>query len=217
MDRIVPLDTLRMTDVARVGGKNASLGEMIGELSAAGVRVPGGFATTADAFREFLARDGLAERIRQRLAPLDVSDVRALAAAGAEIREWMGVAPLPEELVRELRARYARMAADDPGDPGGAVAVRSSATAEDLPEASFAGQQETLLNVRGEDALVSAVREVFASLFNDRAIAYRAHQGFAHEDVALSAGVQRMVRSDLGASGVAFTIDTESGFDACAR
>ena len=210
MDRIVPLDTLRMTDVARVGGKNASLGEMIGELSAAGVRVPGGFATTADAFREFLVRDGLAERIRRRLAALDVSDVRALAAAGAEIREWMAAAPLPEELERELRVRYARMTADD---RDGAVAVRSSATAEDLPEASFAGQQETLLNVRGEDALVEAVREVFASLFNDRAIAYRAHQGFAHEDVALSASVQRMVRSDLGASGAAFTIDTESGFE----
>ena len=210
MERIVPLDTLRMTDVARVGGKNASLGEMIGELSAAGVRVPGGFATTADAYREFLAREGLADRIRQRLAGLDVSDVRALAAAGGEVREWMAAASLPGELVRELRARYARMTADD---PHGAVAVRSSATAEDLPEASFAGQQETLLNVRGKDALVDAVREVFASLFNDRAIAYRAHQGFAHEEVALSAGVQRMVRSDLGASGVAFTIDTESGFE----
>ena len=169
-----------------------------------------GNASTADAFREFLARDGLAECIRRRLAALDVSDVRALAAAGAEIREWMAAAPLPEELERELRVRYARMTADD---RDGAVAVRSSATAEDLPEASFAGQQETLLNVRGEDALVNAVREVFASLFNDRAIAYRAHQGFAHEDVALSAGVQRMVRSDLGASGVAFTIDTESGFE----
>ena len=210
MDRIVSLDSLRMTDMARVGGKNASLGEMVGELSAAGVRVPGGFATTADAFREFLAWDGLADRIRGRLAGLDVSDVRALAAAGGEIRDWMRAAPLPEELVRELRARYTRMTADD---PDGAVAVRSSATAEDLPEASFAGQQETLLNVRSEDALVDAVREVFASLFNDRAIAYRAHQGFAHDDVALSAGVQRMVRSDLGASGVAFTIDTESGFE----
>ena len=210
MERIVPLDTLRMTDVARVGGKNASLGEMIGELSAAGVRVPGGFATTADAFREFLARDGLADRIRRRLAGLDVSDVRALAAAGDEIRGWMKTTPLPGALERELRARYAQMSA---GTPGLAVAVRSSATAEDLPEASFAGQQETFLNVRGEGAVVDAVREVFASLFNDRAIAYRTHQGFAHEDVALSAGIQRMVRSDLGASGVAFTIDTESGFE----
>ena len=210
MERIVPLDTLRMTDVARVGGKNASLGEMIGELSAAGVRVPGGFATTADAFREFLARDGLADRIRSRLAGLDVSDVRALAAAGDEIRGWMKTTPLPGALERELRARYAQMSA---GTPGLAVAVRSSATAEDLPEASFAGQQETFLNVRGEGAVVDAVREVFASLFNDRAIAYRTHQGFAHEDVALSAGIQRMVRSDLGASGVAFTIDTESGFE----
>ena len=210
MERILFLDHLRMSDVARVGGKNASLGEMIGELSEAGVRVPGGFATTADAFREFLARDGLAGRVRERLADLDVSDVRALAAAGCEIRTWIEAAPLPQALERELRARYAKMVA---GDPDGAVAVRSSATAEDLPEASFAGQQETLLNVRGEDALVDAVREVFASLFNDRAIAYRAHQGFAHEEVALSACIQRMVRSDLGASGVAFTIDTESGFE----
>ena len=210
MERTVPLDTLRMTDVAKVGGKNASLGEMIGELSAAGVRVPGGFATTADAFREFLTRDGLADRIRRRLAGLDVADVRALAAAGDEIRGWMKTTPLPGALERELRARYAQMSA---GTPGLAVAVRSSATAEDLPEASFAGQQETLLNVRGEGAVVDAVREVFASLFNDRAIAYRTHQGFAHEDVALSAGIQRMVRSDLGASGVAFTIDTESGFE----
>ena len=210
MERIVSLDTLRMADTARVGGKNASLGELIGELSAAGVRVPGGFATTADAFREFLARDGLAGRIRRRLADLDVSDLQALASAGGEIRGWIEAAPLPGALDRELRARHARMAADDPDC---AVAVRSSATAEDLPEASFAGQQETLLNVRGEDALVHAVREVFASLFNDRAIAYRAHQGFAHAEVALCAGVQRMVRSDLGASGVAFTIDTESGFE----
>ena len=210
MQRIVPLESLRMTDAARVGGKNASLGEMIGELSATGVRVPRGFATTADAFREFLARDGLAERIPQRLAALDVADTRALAAAGGEIRAWIKAAPLPVELERDLRACYARMAAEEPDC---AVAVRSSATAEDLPEASFAGQQETLLNVRGEDAVVNAVREVFASLFNDRAIAYRAHQGFANEDVALSAGVQRMVRSDVGASGVAFTIDTESGFE----
>ena len=210
MERILSLDTLRITDVARAGGKNASLGEMIGELSAAGVRVPGGFATTADAFREFLARDGLAGRIRRRLAGLDVSDVRALAAAGGEIRGWIESAPLPPDLERELRSRYAQMAA---GDSDCAVAVRSSATAEDLPDASFAGQQETLLNVRGEGALVDAVREVFASLYNDRAIAYRVHQGYAHEDVALSAGIQRMARSDLGASGVAFTIDTESGFE----
>ena len=210
MERIVSLDTLRMSDVARVGGKNASLGEMIGELSAAGVRVPGGFATTADAFREFLARGGLDGRIRRRLADLDIADVRALASAGHEIRRWVKTAPFPEALERELRASYAVLSA---GAPDFAVAVRSSATAEDLPEASFAGQQETLLNVRGADALVDAVREVFASLFNDRAIAYRVHQGFAHEEVALSAGIQRMVRSDVGASGVAFTIDTESGFE----
>ena len=183
---------------------------MIGGLSAAGVRVPGGFATTADAFRECLARDGLDERIRKRLEDLDVADVRNLAAVGGDIREWVTAAPLPGAFERELREWYARMAA---GNPDCAVAVRSSATAEDLPEASFAGQQETLLNVRGEDTVVSAVREVFASLFNDRAIAYRVHYGFAHEDVALSAGIQRMVRSDLGASGVAFTIDTESGFE----
>lgn len=210
MERILSLDTLRMTDVARVGGKNASLGEMIGTLSAAGVRVPGGFATTADAFREFLARDGLAGRIQRRLAGLDVSDVRALAAAGGEIRGWIESALLPPDLERELRARYARMAA---GDSDCAVAVRSSATAEDLPDASFAGQQETLLNVRGADAVVDAVREVFASLYNDRAIAYRVHQGYARDGVVLSAGIQRMARSDLGASGVAFTIDTESGFE----
>ena len=154
MERTLPLDTLRMTDVARAGGKNASLGEMIGELSAAGVRVPGGFATTADAFREFLERDGLAGRVRRRLTELDVSDVRALAAAGDEIRGWIESAPLPPKLERELRVRYAQMAA---GDSDCAVAVRSSATAEDLPEASFAGQQETLLNVRGADALVGAV------------------------------------------------------------
>ena len=210
MERTVSLDTLRMTDVPCVGGKNASLGEMIGELSAAGVRVPGGFATTADAFREFLAGDGLAGRIRRRVAELDVSDVRALASAGGEIRGWIEAASLPRALELELRARYVEMAA---GDPECAVAVRSSATAEDLPEASFAGQQETLLNVRGADAVVDAVRAVFASLFNDRAIAYRTHQGFVDAEVALSAGIQRMVRSDLGASGVAFTIDTESGFE----
>ncbi|MCY4468279.1 MAG: phosphoenolpyruvate synthase [Thiotrichales bacterium] len=210
MERTVSLDTLRMTDVPCVGGKNASLGEMIGELSAAGVRVPGGFATTADAFREFLAGDGLAGRIRRRVAELDVSDVRALASAGGEIRGWIGAASLPRALELELRARYVEMAA---GDPECAVAVRSSATAEDLPEASFAGQQETLLNVRGADAVVDAVRAVFASLFNDRAIAYRTHQGFVDAEIALSAGIQRMVRSDLGASGVAFTIDTESGFE----
>ena len=210
MERILSLDSLRMTDVARVGGKNASLGEMIGELSAAGVRVPGGFATTADAFREFLARDRLAGRIRRRLAGLDIADVRALASAGGEIRGWIEAASLPRALELELRARYVEMAA---GDPECAVAVRSSATAEDLPEASFAGQQETLLNVRGADAVVDAVRAVFASLFNDRAIAYRTHEGFVDAEVALSAGIQRMVRSDLGASGVAFTIDTESGFE----
>ena len=210
MERTVSLDALHMTDVPRVGGKNASLGEMIAELSAAGVCVPGGFATTADAFREFLARDGLAGRIRRRLGALDVSDVRALAAAGGEIRGWIESAPLPPALERKLRARYAQMA---DGGPDCAVAVRSSATAEDLPDASFAGQQETLLNVRGADALVGAVREVFASLYNDRAIAYRVHQGYAHDGVALSAGIQRMARSDLGASGVAFTIDTESGFE----
>ncbi|GMU73513.1 MAG: phosphoenolpyruvate synthase [Burkholderiales bacterium] len=208
--RVVPFERLRMSDVDRVGGKNASLGEMIGQLAGAGVRVPGGFATTADAFREFLAHEGLGERIAARLASLDVGNVTALAKAGAEIRGWVAKAPLPAALETEIRAAHARL---DNASPGGSYAVRSSATAEDLPDASFAGQQETFLNISGLDNILHAIREVFASLWNDRAIAYRVHQGYAHADVALSAGVQRMVRSDRGASGVLFTLDTESGFD----
>ena len=195
-----------MKDVSVVGGKNASLGEMIGQLSDAGIRVPDGFATTAQAFRDFLELGGLESRINTRLAALDIDDVKALAQAGADIRSWMLANPLPEPLETEIRHHYAAL-----GDEV-SVAVRSSATAEDLPEASFAGQQESFLNVCGIDNVLSAVHDVFASLFNDRAIAYRVHQGFTHSEVAISAGIQRMVRSDLGASGVAFTLDTESGF-----
>ncbi len=195
-----------MKDVSVVGGKNASLGEMIGQLSDAGIRVPDGFATTAQAFRDFLELGGLESRINTRLAALDVDDVKALAQAGADIRSWILANPLPEPLETEIRHHYAAL-----GDEV-SVAVRSSATAEDLPEASFAGQQESFLNVCGIDNVLSAVHDVFASLFNDRAIAYRVHQGFTHSEVAISAGIQRMVRSDLGASGVAFTLDTESGF-----
>ena len=206
---VVPFDHLRMTDVEAVGGKNASLGEMISQLSAVGVRVPGGFATTAHAFREFLAHGGLDAKIAARLDTLDADDVRALAAAGAEIRGWIEAAPFSPALEAAIREQFARLVE---GAPGASFAVRSSATAEDLPDASFAGQQETFLNVVGIDAVLAKTREVFASLYNDRAISYRVHKGFAHAEVALSAGVQRMVRSDLGASGVMFTIDTESGF-----
>ncbi len=209
-ENIVPLDRLGMSDVHRVGGKNASLGEMIGKLGGLGVEVPGGFATTADAFNNFLDEAGIRERIHQRLERLDTDDVRALAAAGKEIRGWIIDAPLPAALRDDIAAAYAGMAVD--GNEA-TVAVRSSATAEDLPDASFAGQQETFLNVRGIDRVLHAIRLVFASLFNDRAISYRVHQGFAHADVSLSAGVQRMVRSDLAASGVMFSIDTESGFE----
>jgi pyruvate, water dikinase len=204
----IPFARLGRNDVAEVGGKNSSLGEMISGLAALGVSVPGGFATTADAYRDFLAHDGLAERIRAELDGLDVDDVARLAATGAQIRDWILATPFPARLQQEVVAGYAAMS----GGGDAAVAVRSSATAEDLPEASFAGQQETLLNVRGADSVVRAVHEVFASLFNDRAIAYRVHQGFEHAQVALSAGVQHMVRSDLGASGVMFTLDTDSGF-----
>ncbi|MHB1085213.1 MAG: phosphoenolpyruvate synthase [Thiobacillus sp.] len=205
-DYIVPLDALSMADVPRVGGKNASLGEMIANLAGVGVKVPGGFATTAQAFWEFLDHNELRTRINDRLAALDVADVTALAQAGAEIRAWVEAAPLPSELETGLREAYRAL-----GNTV-SVAVRSSATAEDLPDASFAGQQETYLHVQGEDALLRYVRKVFASLYNDRAIAYRVHHGFAHADVALSAGVQRMVRSDIACSGVLFTLDTESGF-----
>src|SRR6185436_50592 len=208
---IVDLARVRASDVASVGGKNSSLGELISQLSGAGVRVPGGFATTADAFREFLGQNGLAGRVAQRLASLDANDVAALARAGQEIRGWLTAEPLPPRLEREITAAYDKLV-DGAGDEA-SFAVRSSATAEDLPDASFAGQQETILNVRGRDHLLAAIKEVYASLYNDRAISYRVHQGYTHEAVALSVGVQRMVRSDLAASGVIFTLDTESGFD----
>jgi pyruvate,water dikinase len=206
---VVPFEHLRMTDVESVGGKNASLGEMISQLAASGVRVPGGFATTSLAFRRFLAHNGLADRINARLATLNTEDVRALAEAGAEIRRWVEDTPFPADLQQAITDEFAKLTA---GNPGASFAVRSSATAEDLPDASFAGQQETFLNVVGIDDVLHKMKEVFASLYNDRAISYRVHKGFAHTDVALSAGVQRMVRSDLGAAGVMFTIDTESGF-----
>ena len=207
---IVPLDHIGIDDIDRVGGKNASLGEMIRHLSAADVRVPGGFATTADAFRDFLAQGGLDQRIGQRLEGLDTNDVAALTAAGRDIRQWVVDTPLPAALEAAIAAAWQDMAASAPA--GFSVAVRSSATAEDLPTASFAGQQETYLNVSGLDAVRVRIKDVFASLFNDRAISYRVHHGFEHAKVALSAGVQRMVRSDVGASGVMFTLDTESGF-----
>ena len=206
---VLPFEQLRMTDVEIVGGKNASLGEMISQLAASGVRVPGGFATTAHAFRAFLAHGGLTEKINNRLSALDTDDVRALAEAGSEIRQWVIDAPFPPDFEAAVRAEFNRVAADS---PEASWAVRSSATAEDLPDASFAGQQETFLNVHGIDDVLHKMKEVFASLYNDRAISYRVHKGFAHADVALSAGVQRMVRSDLGSAGVMFTIDTESGF-----
>ena len=210
-ENILWLQALRLSDLARVGGKNASLGEMIGHLAGLGVSVPGGFATTAEAFKAFIAHNDLHQRIYDKLATLDVDDVPALTAAGTEIRGWVIDAPLQPDLDRDIRAAYTQLC----GENGGgaiAVAVRSSATAEDLPDASFAGQQETFLNVTGADDVVRKVKEVFASLYNDRAIAYRVHHGFKHEDVFLSAGVQLMVRSDVGASGVLFTLDTESGF-----
>ncbi len=206
---VVPFENLRMSDVEVVGGKNASLGEMISQLPQ-GVRVPTGFATTAHAFREFLAEGGLAARIQARLDALDTDDVRALAAAGAEIRGWVEAQPFPADLEAAIRAAFDKLSG---GNAQASFAVRSSATAEDLPDASFAGQQETFLNVVGIEQVLHKMKEVFASLYNDRAISYRVHKGFAHADVALSAGVQRMVRSDLGAAGVMFTIDTESGFE----
>ena len=208
--RVIPLERLRMRDLAQVGGKNASLGEMIGELSAAGIRVPGGFATTSDAFREFMQHNGLASRIEDAMKDLDVADVRALARAGQSIRGWIAGAPLPPELVADIERAYRAIAE---GDPKASFAVRSSATAEDLPDASFAGQQDTFLNINGLQNITHAISMVFASVYNDRAIAYRAHHGFTHGDVALSAAVQRMVRSDEGAAGVMFTLDTESGFE----
>jgi pyruvate,water dikinase len=205
---VLPFERLRRGDVEIVGGKNSSLGEMISSLAKAGVRVPGGFATTAQAYRDFLKQDGLDERIRAALANLDVEDVAKLAATGAKIRQWILATPFPPALETAVLEEHRRMS----GGREISVAVRSSATAEDLPEASFAGQQETFLNVRGEPEVLKTMHEVFASLFNDRAIAYRVHHGFDHSAVALSAGVQHMVRSDLGVSGVMFTLDTDSGF-----
>ncbi len=208
---VVGLDQLSLSDMERVGGKNASLGEMINKLAHLGVRVPGGFATTAAAYRDFLAQNGLQKRIGEVLARLNIEDVKALAKAGAQIRQWIVEQPFPPQLEQAIAQAYQPMLAQAGQEIS--VAVRSSATAEDLPDASFAGQQETFLNIHGLDSVLHAVKEVFASLYNDRAISYRVHQGFEHSGVALSAGVQRMVRSDLGAAGVMFTLDTESGFD----
>ena len=205
---VIKLEELGMDDVETVGGKNASLGEMISNLSGLGVTVPGGFATTAAAYRQFLAADGLDKRIHALLADLNIDDIEALTRAGSTIRGWILETPLPDDLMQAVREAWDEMAAG----ADIAVAVRSSATAEDLPDASFAGQQETFLNVRGFDNMLDAMHQVFASLFNDRAIAYRVHHGFDHSEVALSAGVQTMVRSDVGASGVVFTLDTETGF-----
>ena len=209
---VIWFENLRMTDVEQVGGKNASLGEMISQLAEKGVRVPGGFATTAEAYRAFLSHNGLNERISAALAGLDVDDVAELARVGAQIRQWILETPFPAELEADIKAAWDKLVADA-GTDQISVAVRSSATAEDLPDASFAGQQETFLNIQGLENVKEAMHHVFASLYNDRAISYRVHKGFAHDVVALSAGVQRMVRSDSGASGVMFTMDTESGFD----
>ncbi|HHV47612.1 MAG TPA: phosphoenolpyruvate synthase [Rhodocyclaceae bacterium] len=207
---VIPFEKLRMTDVDQVGGKNSSLGEMISQLADTGVRVPGGFATTAHAYREFLAQSGLDKKINDTLDALDVDDVNALVKTGAEIRQWILETPFPMDLTIAITEQYQRLVAESNADMS--FAVRSSATAEDLPDASFAGQQETFLNIVGLENIMHAIKEVFASLYNDRAISYRVHKGFVHADVALSAGIQRMVRSDKGAAGVMFTLDTESGF-----
>jgi pyruvate, water dikinase len=206
---VLPLSTLRKDDVASVGGKNSSLGELISQLSKTGVRVPGGFATTAEAFREFLRHNNLTEKINSTLLGLDVEDLTALAKTGAMVRDWVVKAPLQPKLEAEIRTAYAELTNEN---ADASFAVRSSATAEDLPDASFAGQQETFLNIKGIDNVLDAIKHVFASLYNDRAISYRVHKNFVHADVALSAGVQRMVRSDLAAAGVMFSLDTESGF-----
>ncbi len=208
---VIWFDELRMTDVERVGGKNASLGEMISQLASSGVRVPGGFATTAQAYRDFLAHNGLADKINAMLKKLDVDNVSELMRVGKEIRQLIVETPFPEKLQTEIKTAYDHMVADSGADIS--VAVRSSATAEDLPDASFAGQQETFLNILGFENVMAAIKHVFASLYNDRAISYRVHKDFAHDVVALSAGVQRMVRSDCGSAGVMFTMDTESGFN----
>jgi pyruvate,water dikinase len=207
---VLPFEKLRMNDVDKVGGKNSSLGEMISQLADTGVRVPGGFATTAQAYRDFLAQSGLDAKINAVLDVLDVDDVNTLVKTGAEIRQWIMDTPFPMDLTIAITEQYQRLVADSTTDMS--FAVRSSATAEDLPDASFAGQQETFLNIVGLENILHAIKEVFASLYNDRAISYRVHKGFVHADVALSAGIQRMVRSDKGAAGVMFTLDTESGF-----
>ena len=209
-DLLLWLDQIGINDLLQVGGKNASLGEMIGQLSKVGVTVPNGFATTADAYRQFLSTNNLNEKINQALADLDIEDVRALAKTGNQIRQWILKASFPEQLENAIRNAYQQLV--DKHDADISFAVRSSATAEDLPSASFAGQQESFLNIKGLDNILQAIKAVFASLYNDRAITYRVHQGFAHSDVALSAGIQRMIRSDLNCSGVMFTLDTESGF-----
>ena len=208
---VIPLEQCGINDVEVVGGKNASLGEMIQNLTSLGVQVPGGFATTAHAYRSFLAHDGLSDKINSMLASLDVDDIQALQSTGGEIRRLIMELPFPEDLEKDIETSYAGLEKEYGKEVS--WAVRSSATAEDLPEASFAGQQETFLNVSGLENIKRSIREVFASLFNDRAIAYRVHQGFAHELVSLSAGIQKMVRSDIGSSGVMFTVDTESGFE----
>lgn len=208
---VIPFKSLRMTDVERVGGKNASLGEMISQLDEVGVSVPGGFATTSDAFRDFLDDSGLTKKINDALDSLNVEDLDALTTTGRQIREWIVDSPLTEKFQKEIEVAYRELTETEGADAS--YAVRSSATAEDLPDASFAGQQESFLNISGLENILHAIKEVFASLYNDRAISYRVHKGFEHTDVALSAGVQRMVRSDVGSSGVMFTLDTESGFD----
>ena len=210
----IAFSELSLADLDQVGGKNASLGEMVRNLTSAGVRVPDGFATTAEAYRRFIAEGGLDQMINAELAALDTENVEQLAVVGSRIRQAVIQQPLPADLEADIRKAYTRLAGESGSSEGGvSFAVRSSATAEDLPDASFAGQQETFLNVSGIDAILTAIKKVFASLYNDRAIAYRVHHRFEHEAVALSAGVQRMVRSDIGSSGVMFTMDTESGFD----
>lgn len=210
MIHVIPFDQLTNQDVPKVGGKNASLGEMLSHLKQLDIKVPGGFATTADAYRDFLQKNQLDQKIHQRLQNLDVDHIQNLTRAGKQIRQWIEEAPFPEDFEQSVRDAYQKLTQDDPHFT---VAVRSSATAEDLPDASFAGQQETFLNIRGIEHVLSAIKKVFASLFNDRAISYRVHKNFDHSEVALSAGIQQMVRSDLAVSGVMFSIDTESGFD----
>ena len=208
--QIIWFKQLGINDIDAVGGKNASLGEMISHLSGLGIKVPDGFATTADAFRHFLRQQDLDKRIAARLETLNTNDVLALVDAGTEIRQWIVDTPFPDNFLTEVSAAFQRLQSDNQDTT---VAVRSSATAEDLPDASFAGQQETYLNVCGLDHVLTSIKKVFASLYNDRAISYRVHQNFDHSKVAISAGIQRMVRSDLGTSGVMFTLDTESGFN----